>query len=54
MQLTDLDPLSRGQETSGKGLEKPSLNIKRDFLGFMDIDSALDEVPQLKQEVSER
>ncbi|XP_012036639.3 MAX gene-associated protein isoform X6 [Ovis aries] len=53
MQLTDLDPLSRGQETSGKGLEKPSLNIKRDFLGFMDIDSALDEVPQLKQEVSE-
>ncbi|XP_070325150.1 MAX gene-associated protein isoform X7 [Odocoileus virginianus] len=53
MQLTDLDPLSRGQETSGKGLEKPSLNIKRDFLGFMDIDSALGEVPQLKQEVSE-
>ncbi|KAI4540407.1 hypothetical protein MG293_009448 [Ovis ammon polii] len=53
MQLTDLDPLSRAQETSGKGLEKPSLNIKRDFLGFMDIDSALDEVPQLKQEVSE-
>ncbi|KAM9715140.1 MAX gene-associated protein isoform 8-T13 [Dama dama] len=54
MQLTDLDPLSRGQETSGKGLETPSLNIKRDFLGFMDIDSALGEVPQLKQEVSER
>ncbi|XP_055393424.1 MAX gene-associated protein isoform X8 [Bubalus kerabau] len=53
VQLTDLDPLSRGQETSGKGLEKPSLNIKRDFLGFMDIDSALGEVPQLKQEVSE-
>ncbi|XP_043327477.1 MAX gene-associated protein isoform X3 [Cervus elaphus] len=53
MQLTDLDPLSRGQETSGKGLETPSLNIKRDFLGFMDIDSALGEVPQLKQEVSE-
>ncbi|XP_055291970.1 MAX gene-associated protein isoform X8 [Moschus berezovskii] len=53
MQLTDLDPLSRGQETSGKGLEKPSLNIKQDFLGFMDIDSALGEVPQLKQEISE-
>ncbi|XP_032963151.1 MAX gene-associated protein isoform X11 [Rhinolophus ferrumequinum] len=54
VQLTDLDPLSRGHETSGKGLEKPSLSINRDFLGFMDIDSSLGEVPQLKQEVSER
>ncbi|XP_019580996.2 MAX gene-associated protein isoform X3 [Rhinolophus sinicus] len=54
VQLTDLDPLSRGHETSGKGLEKPSLHINRDFLGFMDIDSSLGEVPQLKQEVSER
>ncbi|XP_042798270.1 MAX gene-associated protein isoform X6 [Panthera leo] len=53
VQLTDSDPLSRGHETSGKGLEKASLNIKRDFLGFMDIDSALGEVPQLKQEVTE-
>ncbi|XP_015451414.1 MAX gene-associated protein isoform X6 [Pteropus alecto] len=53
IQLTDSDPLSRGHETSGKGLEKPSLNINRDFLGFMDIASSL-EVPQLKQEVSER
>nr|XP_045756261.1 MAX gene-associated protein isoform X6 [Mirounga angustirostris] len=53
IQLTDSDPLSRGHETSGKCLEKPSLSIKRDFLGFMDIDSALGEVPQLKQEVSE-
>ncbi|XP_046931227.1 MAX gene-associated protein isoform X6 [Lynx rufus] len=53
VQLTDSDPLSRGHETSGKGLEKSSLNIKRDFLGFMDIDSALGEVPQLKQEVTE-
>ncbi|XP_046508454.1 MAX gene-associated protein isoform X9 [Equus quagga] len=53
IQLTDSDALSRGHETSGKGLEKPSLNVKRDFLGFMDIDSALGEVPQLKQEVSE-
>uniref|UniRef100_A0A8C8Z0Z4 MAX gene-associated protein n=1 Tax=Prolemur simus TaxID=1328070 RepID=A0A8C8Z0Z4_PROSS len=52
IQPGDLDPISRGQETSGKGLEKTSLNIKRDFLGFMDNDSAL-EVPQLKQEVSE-
>ncbi|XP_057162238.1 MAX gene-associated protein isoform X9 [Ursus arctos] len=53
IQLTDSDPLLRGHETSGKCLEKPSLSIKRDFLGFMDIDSALGEVPQLKQEVSE-
>ncbi|XP_047622585.1 MAX gene-associated protein isoform X5 [Phacochoerus africanus] len=53
IQLTDSDPLSRGHETSGKGLEKPSLSIKRDFLGFMDIDSSLGEAPQLKQEVSE-
>uniref|UniRef100_A0A8C3VMM5 MAX gene-associated protein n=1 Tax=Catagonus wagneri TaxID=51154 RepID=A0A8C3VMM5_9CETA len=53
IQLTDSDPLSRGHETSGKGLEKSSLSIKRDFLGFMDVDSSLGEVPQLKQEVSE-
>ncbi|XP_012504579.1 PREDICTED: MAX gene-associated protein [Propithecus coquereli] len=52
IQPGDLDPISRGHETSGKSLEKTSLNIKRDFLGFMDNDSAL-EVPQLKQEVSE-
>ncbi|XP_075860379.1 MAX gene-associated protein isoform X2 [Microcebus murinus] len=52
IQPGDLDPVSRGHETFGKGLEKTSLNIKRDFLGFMDNDSAL-EVPQLKQEVSE-
>ncbi|XP_058397291.1 MAX gene-associated protein isoform X14 [Diceros bicornis minor] len=52
IQLPDSDSLSRVHETSGKGLEKPSLNIKRDLLGFVDIDS-LDEVPQLKQEVSE-
>ncbi|XP_011816436.1 PREDICTED: MAX gene-associated protein isoform X3 [Colobus angolensis palliatus] len=53
IQPGDLDPLSRGHEASGKGLEKTSLNIKRDFLGFMDTDSALSEVPQLKQEISE-
>ncbi|XP_059769537.1 MAX gene-associated protein isoform X9 [Balaenoptera ricei] len=53
IQLTDSDPLLRGPEASCKGLEKPSLNVKRDFLGFMDIDSALGEVPHLKQEVSE-
>ncbi|KAM9093422.1 MAX gene-associated protein isoform 4-T6 [Megaptera novaeangliae] len=53
IQLTDSDPLLRGHEASCKGLEKASLNVKRDFLGFMDIDSALGEVPQLKQEVSE-
>ncbi|XP_035115633.1 MAX gene-associated protein isoform X7 [Callithrix jacchus] len=53
IQPGDSDPLSRGHETSGKGLEKTSLNIKRDFLGFMDTDSALSEVPQLKQEISE-
>nr|KAF6392884.1 hypothetical protein mPipKuh1_011502 [Pipistrellus kuhlii] len=54
IQLTDSDPLSRGHETSGKGLEKPFLNINQDFLGFMDIDSSLGEVTQFKQEVSER
>ncbi|XP_045057147.1 MAX gene-associated protein isoform X11 [Desmodus rotundus] len=54
IQLTDSDPLSRGQETSSKGLEKPFLNINRDFLDFMDIDSSLGEVTQFKQEVSER
>ncbi|XP_045863089.1 MAX gene-associated protein isoform X6 [Meles meles] len=53
IQLTDSDSLSRGHETSGKCLEKPSLSVKQDFLGFMDIDPALGEVPQLKQEVSE-
>ncbi|KAM7159382.1 MAX gene-associated protein isoform 10-T15 [Molossus nigricans] len=52
IQLTDSDPSSRGHET-GKGLEKPFLNINQDFLGFMDIDSSL-EVTQFKQEVSER
>uniref|UniRef100_A0A8D2AMU2 MAX gene-associated protein n=1 Tax=Sciurus vulgaris TaxID=55149 RepID=A0A8D2AMU2_SCIVU len=45
IQPVDFDP-------SGKCLEKPPLNIKQDFLGFMDTDSAL-EVPQLKQEISE-
>ncbi|XP_014390304.1 PREDICTED: MAX gene-associated protein isoform X8 [Myotis brandtii] len=54
IQLTDSDPLSRGHETSGKGLEKPFLNINQDFLGFMDIDSSVGEVTQFKQEVSER
>ncbi|XP_062061678.1 MAX gene-associated protein isoform X12 [Lepus europaeus] len=52
VQPSDLDPLSRSHETSGKSLEKPSLNIKQDFVGFMETDSAL-EVSQLKQEVSE-
>ncbi|XP_016067804.1 PREDICTED: MAX gene-associated protein isoform X4 [Miniopterus natalensis] len=53
IQLTESDPLFRGHETSGKGLEQPFLNI-RDFLGFKDIDSSLGEVTQFKQEVSER
>ncbi|KAM9202721.1 MAX gene-associated protein isoform 1-T1 [Dugong dugon] len=52
IQPSDLDPVLRGHETSDKDLEKPSLNIKQDLLGFMDTDSAL-EVTQLKQEVSE-
>jgi hypothetical protein len=34
-------------------LEKPLINIKQDFLGFMDTDSTI-EVPQFKQEISER
>ncbi|XP_058522022.1 MAX gene-associated protein isoform X17 [Ochotona princeps] len=46
IQPSDLDPLS------GKSLEKPSPNIKQDFFGFMETDSAL-EVSQLKQEASE-
>ncbi|XP_036911909.1 MAX gene-associated protein isoform X4 [Sturnira hondurensis] len=54
IQLADSDPLSRGHETSSKGLEKPFLNINRDFLGFMDSESSLGEVTQFKQEVSER
>ncbi|KAM5337622.1 MAX gene-associated protein isoform 4-T11 [Glossophaga mutica] len=54
IQLTDSDPLSRGHETSIKGSEKPFLNINRDFIGFMDIESSLGEVTQFKQEVSER
>uniref|UniRef100_A0A8C2VYY4 MAX gene-associated protein n=1 Tax=Chinchilla lanigera TaxID=34839 RepID=A0A8C2VYY4_CHILA len=49
---SDFDAMSRDHETSAKGLEKPPLNIKQDFLGFVDTDSAL-EVPQLKQEISE-
>ncbi|KFO32960.1 MAX gene-associated protein [Fukomys damarensis] len=49
---SDFEPMSRDHETSGKGLENPPLNIKQDFLGFVDTDSAL-EVPQLKQEISE-
>ncbi|XP_017498324.3 MAX gene-associated protein isoform X3 [Manis javanica] len=53
IQLTDLNPLLRGYEIPGKDLEKPSVSIKRDLLRFMDIDSALGDVPQLKQEVSE-
>ncbi|XP_027631607.1 MAX gene-associated protein isoform X5 [Tupaia chinensis] len=53
IQPSDLDPMSRDHETSGKGLEKPSFNIKRDFLHFVGTDSALGEVSQLKQEISE-
>lgn len=52
IQLNDLDPSSGGHESSGKGLEKTSLNSKRDFLGFVDVDSAL-EAPQMKQAASE-
>ncbi|XP_049988395.1 MAX gene-associated protein isoform X5 [Alexandromys fortis] len=48
----DFDPVLKGHETSGLGLEKPLHNVKQDFLGFMSSDSAL-EVPQLKHEISE-
>ncbi|XP_029426136.1 MAX gene-associated protein isoform X3 [Nannospalax galili] len=48
----DFDPMARGHETSGMDLEKPTLDVKQDFLGFMSTDSAL-EVPQLKREISE-
>ncbi|XP_075387440.1 MAX gene-associated protein isoform X3 [Tenrec ecaudatus] len=51
IQPGDLDPILRSHETSSEDLEKP-LNIKQDFIDFMDTDSTL-EVPQLKQEVSE-
>ncbi|KAM8783903.1 MAX gene-associated protein isoform 3-T6 [Rhynchonycteris naso] len=54
IQIKDSDPLSRGYETSGKGVEKTFLNINREFLGFVDIDSSLGEATQFKQEVSER
>ncbi|XP_006883052.1 PREDICTED: MAX gene-associated protein isoform X2 [Elephantulus edwardii] len=49
----DSDPILRVHETSHKDLEKPCPNIKQDFVGPMDTDSALCEVPQLKQEASE-
>ena len=49
----DFDPVLKGHETSGLGLEKPLHNVKQDFLGFVSSDSAL-EVPQLKHEISER
>ncbi|XP_045144149.1 MAX gene-associated protein isoform X6 [Echinops telfairi] len=52
IQPGDLDPILRSHETSSEDMEKPSLNIKQDFIDFMDTDSTL-EVPQLKQEVSE-
>lgn len=48
----DFDPVLKGHETSGLGLEKPLHNVKQDFLGFMSSDSAF-EVPQLKHEISE-
>ncbi|XP_036039411.1 MAX gene-associated protein isoform X2 [Onychomys torridus] len=48
----DFDPVLRGHEASGLGLEKPPHNVKQDFLGFISTDSAL-EVPQLKHEISE-
>nr|XP_048315893.1 MAX gene-associated protein isoform X5 [Myodes glareolus] len=48
----DFDPVLKGHETSGLGLEKPLHNVKQDFLGFVSSDSAL-EVPQLKHEISE-
>ncbi|KAM6202016.1 MAX gene-associated protein [Rhynchocyon petersi] len=54
IQPSDLDPVLRGHETSDKDMENPSLNIKQDCLSLTDTDSALGEVPQLKQEVSER
>ncbi|XP_041534756.1 MAX gene-associated protein isoform X2 [Microtus oregoni] len=41
----DFDPVLKGHETSGLGLEKPLHNVKQDFLGL--------EVPQLKHEISE-
>ncbi|XP_073921825.1 MAX gene-associated protein isoform X8 [Castor canadensis] len=52
IQPSDFDSMSRGHETSGMDLEKPLINIKQDFLGFMDTDSTI-EVPQFKQEISE-
>ncbi|KAM4829803.1 MAX gene-associated protein isoform 3-T5 [Thomomys bottae] len=52
IQRNDFDSMSRGHETSGIGLEQPSVNIKEDILGIMDTESAL-ELPQLKQEISE-
>nr|XP_045013217.1 MAX gene-associated protein isoform X3 [Jaculus jaculus] len=49
---SDFDTMSRGHETSSMGLEKLPLNVKEDFLGFMDADSAL-ETPQSKHGISE-
>lgn len=43
-----------GHEPSEVDLEKASFNAERDFLGFLDSGLTPDEIPQLKQEASER
>ncbi|XP_067414042.1 MAX gene-associated protein isoform X2 [Emydura macquarii macquarii] len=49
----DLDSSFSGQNPSDIDLEKESFNAERDFLGFLDADLPLSDMPTLKQEVSE-
>ncbi|XP_065491281.1 MAX gene-associated protein isoform X4 [Caloenas nicobarica] len=48
-----LDSSFIGQNPSDGDLEKESFNAERDFLGFLDTDLPLGDMPKLKQEVSE-
>ncbi|KAM9292062.1 MAX gene-associated protein isoform 6-T7 [Morus bassanus] len=48
-----LDSSFIGQNPSDIDLEKESFNAERDFLGFLNTDLSLGDMPKLKQEVSE-
>uniref|UniRef100_A0A8C8SYC2 MAX gene-associated protein n=1 Tax=Pelusios castaneus TaxID=367368 RepID=A0A8C8SYC2_9SAUR len=52
-QQRDLDSSFSGQNPSDIDLEKESFNAERDFLGFLDADLPLSDMPRLKKEVSE-
>ncbi|XP_074853148.1 MAX gene-associated protein isoform X7 [Carettochelys insculpta] len=52
-QQRDLKSSFNGQNPSDIDLEKESFNAERDFLGFLDADLPLNDMPVLKQEISE-